>query len=187
MEYLMTEILDFDKRPKPAYVPQNVVFVEVYSYLRDRTRACRVDLHLQQPRSTCSKTFVETHEVCLRFEMLSLFLQLGEAAEKGGTEKYDPKLGLKAISQTIEPLLNAYQAVRDKVLAKSILAEVMGDLGAPVHHTVADVLLARGVAHALSETLEGDPEPSTCEFRNAGLGSFHDGGLQQVFAILSGS
>lgn len=129
MEYLMTEILDFDKRPKAAYAVQNVVFVEVYSYLRDRTRACRVDLTLQQPRSTCSKTFVETHEVCLRFEMLSLFLQLGEAAEKGGTEKYDPKLGLKAISQTIEPLLNAYQAVRDKVLAKSILAEVMGDLG----------------------------------------------------------
>lgn len=40
----------------------------------------------------------------------------------GSTEKYDEKLGLKAISQTIEPLLNAYQAVREKQLAKSILA-----------------------------------------------------------------
>jgi len=134
MEFLMAEILDFDSPTKPKaqfwqFAPQAVPFIEVYSYLRDRTRSCRVDLHLQQPRSTTQRTFIETHECCLRFEMLSFYLLTGESG--GSTEKYDEKLGLKAISQTIEPLLNAYQAVRDKQLAKSILAEVMGgmDLG----------------------------------------------------------
>jgi hypothetical protein len=126
MEYLMREILDFDKNPKPQYAVQGVPYIEVYSYLRDRTRSCRVDMHLQQPRSTAQRTFVETHECCLRFEMLSIYLLQGE--QGGSTEKYDEKLGLKAISQTIEPLLNSYQAVRDKLLAKSILAEAMGDL-----------------------------------------------------------
>merc|ERR1712196_179683 len=113
--------------PKPEFAVQDISFIEVYSYLRDRTRSCRVDLHLQQPRSTTQRTFIETHESCLRFEMLSLFLLQGESG--GSTEKYDEKLGLKAISQTIEPLLNAYQSVRDKLLAKSILAEAMGGLG----------------------------------------------------------
>jgi len=127
MEYLMTEILDFDCNPKPPYAVQDIPYIEVYSYLRDRTRSVRVDLHLQQPRSTTQRTFVETHECCLRFEMLSLFLLSGGTG--GSTEKYDEKLGLKAISQTIEPLLNSYQAVRDKQFAKSILAEAMGDLG----------------------------------------------------------
>lgn len=127
VEYLMTEVMDLDLAPKPAFaVKECVPYIEVYSYLRDRTRAIRVDLHLQQPRSTTQRTFTETHECCLRFEMLSLFLLQGGTG--GSTEKYDEKLGLKAISQTIEPLLNAYQAVRDKQLARSILAEAMGDL-----------------------------------------------------------
>merc|ERR1719456_1730309 len=127
MEFLMTEILDFDKNPKPTFAVPSLPYIEVYSYLRDRTRSCRVDLHLQQPRSTAQRKFIETHECCLRFEMLSLFLLQGESG--GSTEKYDEKLGLKAISQTIEPLLNAYQAVRDKLVAKEILAQVMGDMG----------------------------------------------------------
>eukprot|EP00931_Biecheleriopsis_adriatica_P097193 TRINITY_DN7093_c0_g1_i1.p1 TRINITY_DN7093_c0_g1~~TRINITY_DN7093_c0_g1_i1.p1 ORF type:complete len:1264 (-),score=254.11 TRINITY_DN7093_c0_g1_i1:46-3477(-) len=131
MEFLMTEILDFDCNPKPAFAVQSVSYIEVYSYLRDRTRSLRVDLHLQQPRSTTQRVFTETHECCLRFEILSLFLLLGRGnpSADNSTEKYDTKLGLKAISQTIEPLLNAYQAIRDKQLAKSILAEVMGGFG----------------------------------------------------------
>ncbi|CAK9110920.1 Germinal-center associated nuclear protein (GANP) (GC-associated DNA primase) [Durusdinium trenchii] len=130
MEYLITEILDFDCKPKAGYAIQAVPFIEVYSYLRDRTRAIRVDLHLQQPRSTTQRVFVETHECCLRFEMLSLFLLLGRGQKQAeqATEKYDTKLGLKAISQTIEPLLNAYQAIHERQLAKSILAEAMGGL-----------------------------------------------------------
>eukprot|EP00929_Paragymnodinium_shiwhaense_P059635 TRINITY_DN2985_c0_g1_i1.p1 TRINITY_DN2985_c0_g1~~TRINITY_DN2985_c0_g1_i1.p1 ORF type:complete len:1183 (+),score=328.16 TRINITY_DN2985_c0_g1_i1:152-3700(+) len=134
VEYLMTEILDFDINPKPQFAMQHVKYVEVYSFLRDRTRALRVDLHLQQPRSTTQRCFIETHECCLRFEMLTIFLLNrleGSKKADGATEKYDPKLGLKAISQTIEPLLHAYQAVRDKLMAKQILAEVMGDLGVP--------------------------------------------------------
>lgn len=126
MEYLMTEILDIDKNPKAVYAVQRIPYIDAYSYLRDRTRSCRVDLHLQQPRSTHSRPFIETHECCLRFEMLSLFLLQGESG--GSTEKYDEKMGLKSISQTIEPLLNAYQAVREKLVAKSILADLMGDM-----------------------------------------------------------
>eukprot|EP00435_Cladocopium_sp_Y103_P035199 s471_g9.t1 len=128
MEYLMTEILDFDSNPKAGYAIQAIPYIEVYSYLRDRTRAIRVDLHLQQPRSTTQRVFVETHECCLRFEMLSLFLLLGRGQKQAeqATEKYDTKLGLKAISQTIEPLLSAYQAIHERQLAKSILAEAMG-------------------------------------------------------------
>merc|ERR1719160_960752 len=113
MEYLMTEVLDVDIKPKDKdweFACDNLPYFEVYSYLRDRTRAVRVDLHLQQPRSTTQRTFVETHECCLRFELFSLFLLRGGAQSKGSTEVYDEKLGLKAISQTIEPLLNAYQA-----------------------------------------------------------------------------
>lgn len=125
MKFLMSDILDFDWKPKERFAVQKIPYIEVYSYLRDRTRSVRVDLHLQQPRSTTHRTFVETHECCLRFEMLSLFILSGGSG--GSTEKYDQKLGLKAISQTIEPLLNAYQAVRDKQLARSIL-EAMGDL-----------------------------------------------------------
>lgn len=129
----MTEILDFDINPKPAYAVQAVPYIEVYSYLRDRTRALRVDLHLQQPLSTTQRVYMETHECCLRFEMLSYYLLLGgrTVTSKDGkqTEKYDAKLGLKAISQTIEPLLNAYKAVYEKQLAKSILAEAMGGFG----------------------------------------------------------
>merc|ERR1719221_304915 len=74
MEYLMTEILDFDQNPKKEFAVQSVPYIEVYSFLRDRTRSVRVDLHLQQPRSTTQRIFAETHECCLRFEMLSLFL-----------------------------------------------------------------------------------------------------------------
>eukprot|EP00930_Biecheleria_cincta_P013904 TRINITY_DN12183_c0_g1_i2.p1 TRINITY_DN12183_c0_g1~~TRINITY_DN12183_c0_g1_i2.p1 ORF type:complete len:568 (-),score=100.20 TRINITY_DN12183_c0_g1_i2:397-2100(-) len=131
VEFLMTDILDFDCNPKPVFAVQSVPYIEVYSYLRDRTRALRVDLHLQQPRSTTQRVFVETHECCLRFEMLSLYILLGSGMQNNGqaTEKYDAKLGLKAISQTIEPLLNAYTAIREKQLAKSILAEAMGDFG----------------------------------------------------------
>ncbi|CAJ1362115.1 unnamed protein product [Effrenium voratum] len=129
MEYLMREILDFDSNPKPGYAIQAIPYIEVYSFLRDRTRSIRVDLHLQQPRSTTQRIFVETHECCLRFEMLSLYLLLGRGQNKEATEKYDTKLGLKAISQTIEPLLNAYQAIHEKQLAKSILAEAMGGFG----------------------------------------------------------
>lgn len=126
MEFLMTEILDFDKNPKATFAVPKLPYIEAYSYLRDRTRSCRVDLHLQQPRSTAQRTFIDTHECCLRFEMMSLFLLQGESG--GSTEKYDERLGLKAISQTIEPLLNAYQAVRDKLLVKNILAQMMGDM-----------------------------------------------------------
>jgi len=125
MEYLMTEILDFDVNPKPAYAIQSAQFIDIYSYLRDRTRSVRVDLHLQQPTSTTHQVFAESHECCLRFEMLSLYLLIGKGVATT-TEKYDTKLGLKAISQTIEPLLNCYQAIRDKLLVKSILAEAMG-------------------------------------------------------------
>merc|ERR1719265_1612344 len=103
----MTEILDFDQNPKPEYAVTNVPYIEVYSFMRDRTRAVRVDLHLQQPRSTTQRCYVETHECCLRFEMLTIFLLNRLEGQKKGsdsaTEKYDPKLGLKAISQTIEP------------------------------------------------------------------------------------
>ncbi|CAE7233178.1 unnamed protein product [Symbiodinium natans] len=124
------EILDFDSNPKPGFAVQAIPYIEVYSYLRDRTRSIRVDLHLQQPRSTTQQVFVETHECCLRFEMLSLYLLLGRGQnQEKATEKYDTKLGLKAISQTIEPLLNSYQALHEKQIAKSILAEAMGGFG----------------------------------------------------------
>merc|ERR1719162_1058614 len=129
MQYLMTELLDFDTNPKPIYAVQGVPYIQVYSYLRDRTRAVRVDLHLQQPRSTTRRCFAEAHECCLRFEMLSLFLLAGSGITKEQQLAADPNLGLKSISQTIEPLLGAYQAVHDKQLAKSILAEVMGGVG----------------------------------------------------------
>jgi len=126
MQFLMTQILDFDIKPKPQFAVQKVPYIECYSYLRDRTRAIRVELHLQQPRSTTQRTFLESHECCLRFELLTLYLLTRGGGSTNSTEKYDEKLGLKAISQTIEPLLNAYQAVKSKLLAKSILAQVMG-------------------------------------------------------------
>ncbi|CAE7197138.1 unnamed protein product, partial [Symbiodinium sp. CCMP2456] len=151
MEYLMTEILDFDSNPKPGFAVQAIPYIEAADELRSCVREknwrapvgsgqffleianrnlTQVDLHLQQPRSTTQRVFVETHECCLRFEMLSLYLLLGRGQnQEKATEKYDTKLGLKAISQTIEPLLNAYQALHEKQVAKSILAEAMGGFG----------------------------------------------------------
>ncbi|CAE7660240.1 unnamed protein product [Symbiodinium microadriaticum] len=236
MEYLMTEILDFDSNPKPGFAVQAIPYIEAVLRQRQEVestgRLRPVDLHLQQPRSTTQRVFVETHErpgyvhcwedfpsldemskafqgsalfcgvnsdskpgifpfvwslvfhrheqkeqegqvpmpprCCLRFEMLSLYLLLGRGQNQAlldrysfdilavgrlmgfdllldlvgilqkklvrvckekATEKYDTKLGLKAISQTIEPLLNAYQALHEKQVAKSILAEAMGGFG----------------------------------------------------------
>ncbi|CAE7239216.1 unnamed protein product [Symbiodinium sp. KB8] len=198
MEYLMTEILDFDSNPKPGFAVQAIPYIEAVLRQRQEVestgRLRPVDLHLQQPRSTTQRVFVETHErpgyvhcwedfpsldemskafqgsalfcgvnsdskpgifpfvwslvfhrheqkeqegqvpmpprCCLRFEMLSLYLLLGRGQnQEKATEKYDTKLGLKAISQTIEPLLNAYQALHEKQVAKSILAEAMGGFG----------------------------------------------------------
>ena len=67
--FLMTEILDF-VQPKPTFAVHSVPYIEEYSYLRDRTR-----------RSSTQRVFVEAHECCLRFEMLSLFILLGSLSQ----------------------------------------------------------------------------------------------------------
>ena len=86
-------------------------FEEIYSYLHDRCRAVRIDLHLQQPWSSRTQEFVTCHEYCLRFEILANILFRERDVKKS---IYDPHLGLQAISQTIDPLLAAYQDARER-------------------------------------------------------------------------
>lgn len=125
----MVQILDFDVCPKEEYAitAKDVNYFEVYSYLRDRTRSVRVDLHVQQPYSTTTQIYIECHEACLRFELLSMFLCRLTVVETKGQAKYDSKLGMKAISQTIEPLLFAYNSAREAQAAKEMLKKALGD------------------------------------------------------------
>eukprot|EP00397_Hematodinium_sp_SG-2012_P001622 GEMP01001626.1.p1 GENE.GEMP01001626.1~~GEMP01001626.1.p1 ORF type:complete len:1090 (+),score=235.37 GEMP01001626.1:261-3530(+) len=109
MNHLVDYVIECDIRenvtPPFAEICQNCTFVNIYSFFRDRTRAIRVDLHLQQPRSLTSSVFFQVHEQCLRFEFLSMYL----LRRPGITlSEYDDKFGLKSCSQTMEPLLHAY-------------------------------------------------------------------------------
>jgi len=90
---------------------KSVPFTRLYSFLRDRIRAVRVDLHVQQPRSTTTGEYILTHECSLRFEILANMI--AKATYVQG-DKYDEKLAMKAISQTVEPLLHAYRACRQR-------------------------------------------------------------------------
>ena len=107
IEYLLQTVLDFDVSPKPGFANNcyQCNYFEIYSFLRDRLRAVRVDLHLQN--CVTDPVFVKTHEYCLRFELLSLYLLWGRdfGAED---KKFDLHMSLTALSQTIDPLTNAY-------------------------------------------------------------------------------
>eukprot|EP00397_Hematodinium_sp_SG-2012_P007224 GEMP01007266.1.p1 GENE.GEMP01007266.1~~GEMP01007266.1.p1 ORF type:complete len:1029 (+),score=218.85 GEMP01007266.1:329-3415(+) len=130
MEFLMVQILDFEVCPKVefALTAKDINYFEIYAYLRDRTRAVRVDLHVQQPNSTTTQIYIESHEACLRFELLSMFLcRLNLGIGKDSQGKYDDKLGMKAISQTIEPLLFAYNSAREAQAAKELLRQTLGE------------------------------------------------------------
>jgi len=130
MEFLMAKILDFEICPKIEFAisAKDIDYFEIYSYLRDRTRAIRVDLHVQQPHSTTSRIYIECHEACLRFELLSIFLcrMSQEGCSEDNKKTYDESLGMKAISQTIEPLLFAYNSSRECSSAKEMLRQAMG-------------------------------------------------------------
>ncbi|CAK9069125.1 unnamed protein product [Durusdinium trenchii] len=125
MDFLMDSVLDADDAQDGldglfAVTPS---LPQIYSYLHDRCRAVRMDLHLQQPWSSRTQEFVTCHEYCLRFEALSRFLfsqrlkttnaQRGDAGATP-SDHYDERLGLQAISQTIDPLLAAYQQAREE-------------------------------------------------------------------------
>lgn len=119
MIFLMETVLEADLRSKestPSTSPfaiTEISFAQVYSYLHDRCRAVRVDLHLQQPWSSQTEAFVTCHEYCLRFEVLSRFVCRLAKDAKDATS-YDERLGLQAISHTIDPLLAAYRDARDR-------------------------------------------------------------------------
>ena len=106
VEYLLSTILDFDVNPKPGFTPAcyEANFFDIYSFLRDRLRAVRVDLHVQNCVS--DPEFIRIHEICLRFELLSLFLLWGR--DFGKDRKFDLHMSLTALSQTIDPLTKAW-------------------------------------------------------------------------------
>ncbi|CAE8734290.1 unnamed protein product, partial [Polarella glacialis] len=109
--YLMTMTINSDNAPQKGLceLANDASYWQVYSFLRDRTRAVRVDLHVQQPWSTCTKAYILAHEISLRFEVLSMYL-LTTTPEY--LTKYDEKMAHKACSQIMEPLLNAYVQAR---------------------------------------------------------------------------
>jgi hypothetical protein len=108
VEYLFTNLLDFEIHPKPGYndICYRSTFFEIYSFLRDRLRAVRVDLHVQNAAG--DPTFIAVHELCLRFELLSIFLLWGRDFGQSEDRRFDLHLSLTALSQTIDPLSNAY-------------------------------------------------------------------------------
>jgi hypothetical protein len=111
IEFLLNTVLDFDVSPKPGFAQQcyTANFFDIYSFLRDRLRAIRVDLHLQN--IVTDPVFIRTHERCLRFELLSLYLLWGR--DFGTEKKFDIHMSLTSLSQTIDPLTNAYKKRRD--------------------------------------------------------------------------
>ena len=114
VEYLIKNLLDFDIYPKPGYAEvcySSTSFFEIYSFLRDRLRAVRVDLHVQN--AATDPLFIEIHEICLRFELLSLFLLWGRDFGQSDDRKFDLHLTLTALSQTIDPLSTAYKKRRE--------------------------------------------------------------------------
>eukprot|EP00435_Cladocopium_sp_Y103_P044663 s1168_g12.t1 len=116
MTFLMDSVLEADLHSEAFAITPS--FMQIYSYLHDRCRAVRVDLHLQQPWSSQTAAFVTCHEYSLRFEVLSRFLFAKDAKNSSGgyssgnDGSYDEHLGLQAISQTIDPLLAAYRDAR---------------------------------------------------------------------------
>ncbi|CAD7929626.1 unnamed protein product [Amoebophrya sp. A120] len=121
VEYLFKEVIDLDTRTRPTkfVFTELVPYIQIYSFIRDRIRAVRVDLHVQQPLSTVSKEYIKTHEAAFRFELLSNFIIKADYvanlfSDKKGMEKYDEKMAQKAISQTVEPLLFAYKKAREE-------------------------------------------------------------------------
>lgn len=113
MMFLIDEVLDLDECPKPFFAAQSSLpFYEIYAYLHDRTRAVRVDLLLQQPRSLLARAFIETHECCLRLEILSLFL-LARTDVSTNSDTCTQQACWLAISQCVEPLLHSYRRVGD--------------------------------------------------------------------------
>lgn len=110
MTFLMDIVLEADLHNEAFAITPS--FMQIYSYLHDRCRAVRVDLHLQQPWSSETKAFVTCHEYSLRFEILSRFLFAKDAKIGSGGCGYDEHLGLQAISQCLDPLLAAYRDAR---------------------------------------------------------------------------
>jgi SAC3/GANP family len=113
VQYLMQNILDFDINPKPGNFNSAICsgqcdYFDVYSFLRDRLRAVRVDLQVQN--SSNQPDFIYLHEVCLHFELLSLYLLPSQTPRSSQNDKkFELQLSLNSVSQTIDPLLNAYK------------------------------------------------------------------------------
>ena len=83
MTFLMDIVLEADLHSETFAITPS--FMQIYSYLHDRCRAVRVDLHLQQPWSSQTAAFVTCHEYCLRFEIFARFLFAKDAKNgKGG-------------------------------------------------------------------------------------------------------
>ena len=114
VEYLLDQIIDFDVNPKPGFSEPcyTANFFDIYSFMRDRLRAIRVDLHVQNAASL-DPVFIRVHEFCLRFELLSLYLLWGREFGGSSDRKFDLHMTLTALSQTIDPLTNAYSKRRE--------------------------------------------------------------------------
>jgi len=129
MEYLLEKILDFDVNPKTGFSDAcyQSNYFDIYSFMRDRLRSIRVDLHVQN--CPTDLVFIRVHEYCLRFELLSLYLLWGrQFGGSGGDRKFDLHMSLTALSQTIDPLTNAYVKRRRQMeLSSSPLDAVVAE------------------------------------------------------------
>ncbi|KAF4711432.1 hypothetical protein FOZ62_015112, partial [Perkinsus olseni] len=140
MMYLLENVLDFDINPKPGYHPncQLATYFDIYSFLRDRTRAVRVDLHVQN--LVHSHVFTDIHEWCLRFEILSIFRLWGRNFGEGADRKFNWQLSLNSIAQTVDPLTLSYVVQNDdrEAGAATVAKE------AAIHRYIILILLCNG-------------------------------------------
>ncbi|KAF4747904.1 hypothetical protein FOZ63_025753, partial [Perkinsus olseni] len=140
MMYLLENVLDFDINPKPGYHPncQLATYFDIYSFLRDRTRAVRVDLHVQN--LVHSHVFTDIHEWCLRFEILSIFRLWGRNFGEGADRKFNWQLSLNSIAQTVDPLTLSYVVQNDdrEASAATVAKE------AAIHRYIILILLCNG-------------------------------------------
>ena len=150
VEFLAERILDFDINRKSGFCAAAMAsdFFDVYSFMRDRLRAIRVDLQIQDAGK--DERFIKIHEICLRFELLSMHL-LG--AEPGQARNVDLQMSLTSLSQTIDPLLAAYRrsgsSGRSEIHQYILLLGLAGDMKTFKIH-----LLKWGYKIATPETLQ---------------------------------
>lgn len=91
--------------PLKLYSDRRYDYLEIHAYVRDRFRALRQDLSLQKIQVGRTREYIECHEQCLRFLILSQALLMEDP-------RFEQTQNDEQLAQCLEPLHHAYHDVR---------------------------------------------------------------------------